>query len=234
MNNDMFTILIVEDDKAIIEMLSVSLQAKQYNILKASTGAQAISLLGDNDVDLVLLDWMLPDVDGTQLIGKIRKFEGFQYLPIMMLTAKSSEEDKVKGFDMGADDYMTKPVLLKELDARIRSLLRRSQGLTASDELIIDNIIINPVQQLLTIGGEAITIGSTEFRLLHFLMKHKNRVFNRSQLLDEVWGRFVAIDERTVDVHILRLRKILKPCEVDKYIQTVRNMGYRFSANTTS
>ena len=233
MNDDMFTILIVEDDKAIIEMLSVSLQAKQYNILKANTGSQAISLLGDNDVDLVLLDWMLPDVDGTQLIGKIRKFEGFQYLPIMMLTAKSSEEDKVKGFDMGADDYMTKPVLLKELDARIRSLLRRSQGLTASDELIIDIIIINPVQQLLTIGGEAITIGSTEFRLLHFLMKNKNRVFNRSQLLDEVWGRFVAIDERTVDVHILRLRKILKPCEADKYIQTVRNMGYRFSANIT-
>ncbi|CAC9497711.1 Phosphate regulon transcriptional regulatory protein PhoB (SphR) [uncultured Gammaproteobacteria bacterium] len=234
MNNDMFTILIVEDDKAIIEMLSISLQAKHYHILKANTGAQAISLLGDNDVDLVLLDWMLPDVDGTQLIGKIRKFEGFQYLPIMMLTAKSNEEDKVKGFDMGADDYMTKPVLLKELDARIRSLLRRSQGLTASDELIVDNIIINPVQQLLTIGGKAITIGSTEFRLLHFLMKNKNRVFNRSQLLDGVWGRFVAIDERTVDVHILRLRKILKPYEADNYIQTVRNMGYRFSINTTS
>ncbi|CAC9450560.1 Phosphate regulon transcriptional regulatory protein PhoB (SphR) [Bathymodiolus heckerae thiotrophic gill symbiont] len=233
MNDAMFTILIVEDDKAIIEMLSVFLQAKQYNILKANTGSQAISLLGDNDVDLVLLDWMLPDVDGTQLIGKIRKFEGFQYLPIMMLTAKSSEEDKVEGFDMGADDYMTKPVLLKELDARIRSLLRRSQGLTASDELIIDNIVINPVQQLLTIGGEAITIGSTEFRLLHFLMKNKNRVFNRPQLLDEVWGRFVAIDERTVDVHILRLRKILKPCEADKCIQTVRNTGYRFSANIT-
>ncbi|MDC9714591.1 MAG: response regulator [Gammaproteobacteria bacterium] len=233
MSDTMFTILIVEDDKAIMQMLSAFLQTKQYNILKSNTGSQAISLLGDNTVDLVLLDWMLPDVDGTQLIGKIRKFEGFQYLPIMMLTAKSSEEDKVKGFDMGADDYMTKPVLLKELDARIRSLLRRSQGLTTSDELIIDNIIINPVQQLLTIGGEAITIGSTEFRLLHFLMKHKNRVFNRSQLLDEVWGRFVAIDERTVDVHILRLRKILKPCEADKYIQTVRNMGYRFSANLT-
>lgn len=233
MSDTMFTILIVEDDKAIMQMLNAFLQTKQYNILKSNTGSQAISLLGDNTVDLVLLDWMLPDVDGTQLIGKIRKFEGFQYLPIMMLTAKSSEEDKVKGFDMGADDYMTKPVLLKELDARIRSLLRRSQGLTTSDELIIDNIIINPVQQLLTIGGEAITIGSTEFRLLHFLMKHKNRVFNRSQLLDEVWGRFVAIDERTVDVHILRLRKILKPCEADKYIQTVRNMGYRFSANLT-
>jgi two-component system phosphate regulon response regulator PhoB len=234
MNNDMFTILIVEDDKAIIEMLSISLQAKHYHILKANTGAQAISLLGDNDVDLVLLDWMLPDVDDTQLIGKIRKFEGFQYLPIMMLTAKSNEEDKVKGFDMGTDDYMTKPVLLKELDARIRSLLRRSQGLTASNELIVDNIVINPVQQLLTISGKAITIGSTEFRLLHFLMKNKNRVFNRSQLLDGVWGRFVAIDERTVDVHILRLRKTLKPCEADSYIQTVRNMGYRFSINTTS
>ena len=139
----MATILIVEDDKAILEMLSISLQSKRYKTLKANTGAKAISLLSDNDIDLVLLDWMLPDVDGTQLIGKIRKFEGFQYLPIIMLTAKSSEEDKVKGFDMGADDYMTKPVLLKELDARIRSLLRRSQGLTANDELdFAVNIII--------------------------------------------------------------------------------------------
>ncbi len=229
----MATILIVEDHKAILEMLSISLQSKRYKTLKANTGAKAISLLSDNDIDLVLLDWMLPDVDGTQLIGKIRKFEGFQYLPIIMLTAKSSEEDKVKGFDMGADDYMTKPVLLKELDARIRSLLRRSQGLTANDELIIDNITINPVQQLLTISGENIAVGATEFRLLHFLMKNKNRVFGRSQLLDEVWGRFIAIDERTVDVHILRLRKVLKPHKSDKHIQTVRNIGYRFSPDIT-
>ncbi|SMN15595.1 Phosphate regulon transcriptional regulatory protein PhoB (SphR) [uncultured Candidatus Thioglobus sp.] len=227
----MATILIVEDDKTILEMLSASLKTKQYSTLEANTGYRALSVLGSNTVDLVLLDWMLPDIDGIKLISKIRKLSGLQYLPIMMLTAKSGEEDKVKGLDMGADDYMTKPVLLKELDARIRSLLRRSQGLTTNDDLIIGNIIINPTQHLLTINSHIISIGSTEFRLLHFLMKNKDRVFDRSQLLDEVWGTFVAIDERTVDVHILRLRKIFKPHKLDSHIQTIRNMGYRFNSN---
>ncbi len=229
----MTTILIVEDDKAILEMLSVSLRTKKYNTLEARTGYQALSLFGGNSVDLVLLDWMLPDIDGIKLISKIRKLSSFQYLPIMMLTAKSSEEDKVKGLDMGADDYMTKPVLLKELDARIRSLLRRSQGSDINDDLIIGNIIINPTRHLLTINSNIISLGSTEFRLLHFLMKNKGRIFDRSQLIDEVWGRFIAIDERTVDVHILRLRKILKPFKVDSHIQTVRNMGYKFNPTIT-
>lgn len=229
----MTTILIVEDDKAILEMLGVSLRTKKYNTLEARTGYQALSLFGGNSVDLVLLDWMLPDIDGIKLISKIRKLSSFQYLPIMMLTAKSSEEDKVKGLDMGADDYMTKPVLLKELDARIRSLLRRSQGSDINDDLIIGNIIINPTRRLLTINSNIISLGSTEFRLLHFLMKNKGRIFDRSQLIDEVWGRFIAIDERTVDVHILRLRKILKPFKVDSHIQTVRNMGYKFNPTIT-
>ena len=231
----MATILIVEDDKAILEMLSVSLETKQHATLKAGTGFQALSLLGGNSVDLVLLDWMLPDIEGVKLIGKIRKLAGFnyQYLPIMMLTAKSGEEDKVKGLDMGADDYMTKPVLLKELDARIRSLLRRAQGLATNNDLIIGNVIINSTQHKLTINGNVISIGSTEFRILHFLMKNKDRVFDRSQLLDEIWGVSIAIDERTVDVHILRLRKILKPHKADDHIQTVRNMGYKFSSITT-
>ncbi|CAC9959780.1 Phosphate regulon transcriptional regulatory protein PhoB (SphR) [uncultured Gammaproteobacteria bacterium] len=226
----MATILIIEDDKAILEMLDVSLKAKQYSTLKANTGYLALSVLSSNTVDLVLLDWMLPDIDGIKLIGKIRKLSGLQYLPIMMLTAKSGEEDKVKGLNMGADDYMTKPVLLKELDARIRSLLRRSQGLTTNDDLIIGNITINSIQHALTIDSHIINIGSTEFRLLHFLMKNKDRVFDRSQLLDEVWGVLIAIDERTVDVHILRLRKILKPHKLDGHIQTIRNMGYRFNS----
>ncbi len=226
----MATILIIEDDKAILEMLDVSLKAKQYSTLKANTGYLALSVLSSNTVDLVLLDWMLPDIDGIKLIGKIRKLSGLQYLPIMMLTAKSGEEDKVKGLNMGADDYMTKPVLLKELDARIRSLLRRSQGLTTNDDLIIGNITINSIQHTLTIDSHIINIGSTEFRLLHFLMKNKDRVFDRSQLLDEVWGVLIAIDERTVDVHILRLRKILKPHKLDGHIQTIRNMGYRFNS----
>ena len=229
----MTTILIVEDDKAILEMLGVSLRTKKYNTLEARTGYQALSLFGGNSVYLVLLDWMLPDIDGIKLISKIRKLSSFQYLPIMMLTAKSSEEDKVKGLDMGADDYMTKPVLLKELDARIRSLLRRSQGSDINDDLIIGNIIINPTRHLLTINSNIISLGSTEFRLLHFLMKNKGRIFDRSQLIDEVWGRFIAIDERTVDVHILRLRKILKPFKVDSHIQTVRNMGYKFNPTIT-
>ncbi|MDC9726409.1 MAG: response regulator [Candidatus Thioglobus sp.] len=226
----MATILIIEDDKAILEMLSISLKTKKYDTLKSRTGYQALSLLGGNNIDLVLLDWMLPDIDGIQLIGKIRKLSKSQYLPIMMLTAKSGEDDKVKGLDMGADDYMTKPVLLKELDARIRSLLRRSQGSDINDDLTIGNIVINSTKHLLTINGNIISLGSTEFRLLHFLMKNKERVFDRSQLLDEVWGMFVAIDERTVDVHILRLRKILKPFKLDGHIQTVRNMGYRFNS----
>lgn len=226
----MATILIIEDDKAILEMLSISLKTKKYDTLEASTGYQALSLLGGNNIDLVLLDWMLPDIDGIRLISKIRKLSKSQHLPIMMLTAKSGEDDKVKGLDMGADDYMTKPVLLKELDARVRSLLRRSQGSDINDDLTIGNIVINSTKHLLTINGHIISLGSTEFRLLHFLMKNKERVFDRSQLLDEVWGMFVAIDERTVDVHILRLRKILKAYKLDSHIQTVRNMGYRFNS----
>ncbi|WP_428087397.1 response regulator [Candidatus Thioglobus sp.] len=226
-------ILIIEDDRAILEMLSVSLQSKQYETFEANTGHLALKLLEECVPDLILLDWMLPDIEGIKLIKKIRKMADFQYLPIMMLTAKSSEEDKVKGLDMGADDYMTKPVLLKELDARIRSLLRRAQGLTINDQLLIGDIALNPTQHTLTISGNIISIGSTEFKLLHFLMKNKNQIFSRTQLLDQIWGQFVAIDERTVDVHILRLRKTLKPHQADVYIQTVRNMGYRLNTDIT-
>ncbi len=225
----MFTILIVEDDKAILEMLSISLKMNDYQVLEAGTGYQALSLLNEHHPDLILLDWMLPDIDGLILIQKTRKLFEWQYIPIIMLIAKTQESDKVKGLNVRADDYMTKPVLLKELNARIHSLLRRSQGLDNDGQLTIQEISINLTQHLLQINGDTVEIGATEFRLLYFLMKNKGRVFSRSQLLDEVWGRLTVIDERTVDVHIFRLRKILKRYQLESRVQTVRNIGYRFN-----
>lgn len=224
----MITLLIVEDDHAIREMLHRFLASKNYTVKDAVDGEQALEILGESNPDLIVLDWMLPDLSGPQIIKQIRRNPVQKDIPVLMLTARAEEMDKVEGLDAGADDYMTKPVSLKELHARIRALIRRSHGLN-EEQLINKGIIsLDPENHVLKIDDKLVKIGQTEFRLLHYLMRRPNRLHTRSQLLDQVWGQGIFIEERTVDVHILRLRKILKPFGVDEMVQTIRGAGYRF------
>lgn len=227
----MLTLLIVEDEHAIRTMLSRFLSSKNYLIQEAENAEQALTCLGKINPDLILLDWMLPDLSGPQLIKKIRKNPVQKDIPIIMLTARSEEADKIEGLEAGADDYMTKPISLKELQARIRALIRRSQGLNENKIIQINELSLDPENNLLSIQGKKVKIGLTEFRLLHYLMRKPDRLHSRTQLLDQVWGQGIFIEERTVDVHILRLRKTLKPYGVSNMIQTVRGAGYRFSDN---
>ena len=224
----MFTILIIEDDKAIREMLTMFLSSNNYKVETAEDGKQGLDVLHKTIPDLLLLDWMLPDMAGVDLIPQIRKISAHKELPILMLTARAEEADKIKGLNMGADDYMTKPVSLQELDARIRALIRRAQGLNQQRLLTQGSIILNPENNDVEINGETIKIGGREYRLLHFFMKNPDRLYTRTQLLDSVWGQTVFVEERTVDVHIMRLRKILKSYGADSMLKTIRGMGYRF------
>ncbi len=229
----MFEVLLVEDDHAIREMLQSFLSTRNYKVKVAESGGVAFELLSDKNPDLILLDWMLPDISGPEIIRRIRKNKIQKEIPILMLTARAEEIDKIKGLEVGADDYMTKPVSLKELDARIKALIRRSQGLsidkTISRESAQGTLVINLEDNTLRVNDTSVDIGQTEFRLLHYFMRKPERVHSRAQLLDQVWGQSTFIDERTVDVHILRLRKVLKPFDVDAMIQTVRGLGYRFT-----
>ena len=230
----MFEVLIVEDDPAIREMLQSFLLSKNYKIKAAESGGVCFELLAEKNPDLILLDWMLPDTSGPEIIKKIRSNKIQKDIPILMLTARAEESDKIKGLDVGADDYMTKPVSLKELDARIKALIRRSQGLNVDTTITRGNMLINLENNTLLINNEDVVIGQTEFRLLHYFMRKPERIHTRSQLLDQVWGQSTFIDERTVDVHILRLRKILKPYDLDKMWLTVRGAGYRFTEKVDS
>ena len=225
----MLTLLIVEDDSAIRAMLVRFLLGKNFTVKEAENGEQALTILGNINPDIILLDWMLPDLSGPQIIKKIRKNPVQRDIPIIMLTARSEETDKIEGLDAGADDYMTKPVSLQELYARIRALIRRSQGLNEDKTINKCGIVLDPENNVLTVNGSIVKIGLTEFKLLHYLMRTPERLHSRSQLLDQVWGQGVYIDERTVDVHILRLRKALKPHGVENTVKTVRGVGYRFS-----
>ncbi len=189
----------------------------------------SFEVLADKNPDLIVLDWMLPDISGPKIIRQIRNNKIQKDIPILMLTARAEEVDKIKGLDVGADDYMTKPVSLKELDARIKALIRRSQGLSVDTTITRGLMVIDLENNTLLINNENVSIGQTEFRLLHYFMRKPERIHSRSQLLDQVWGQSTFIDERTVDVHILRLRKILKPFGLDKMLKTVRGAGYRFT-----
>lgn len=224
----MFNVLIVEDDKAISEMLKMSLTASNYVVAVADDGAQALDHLNTFTPDLLLLDWMLPDTDGPSLIKKIRDTAIHKDLPILMLTARAEEEDKIVGLNVGADDYMTKPVSLQELNARIRALIRRAQGLNSEQKLTHGRISIDLENKTVLIDDESVKIGGMEYRLLLFFMKNPDRLYSRTQLLDSVWGQTVYVEERTVDVHIMRLRKILKAYDLDSKLETVRGNGYRF------
>lgn len=222
------TILIVEDEAEIREMLRFSLERADYNVIEAETAEQGLQLIQEKIPDLLLVDWMLPGMSGIEFIRRLRNDELTVSSPVIMLTARGEEQDKLKGFDYGVDDFMTKPFSPKELLARIKALLRRAH-VSNDVKLVTGDLCLDTSQHLLTISDENVNIGPTEYRLLEFFLKKPNRVYTREQLLDRVWGRNVYVEERTVDVHILRLRKLLTPYGIDNWIQTVRGAGYRFT-----
>jgi two-component system phosphate regulon response regulator PhoB len=218
-------ILIVEDDQGIQDMLKYSLEPEGYKLYQVSTVKEAWQLIETKSLDLVLLDWMLPDNSGIDLLHRIRKY--YSALPVIMVTAKSEEEDRILGLDVGADDYITKPFAVRELKSRMQAVLRRT--MPAEQPLQIAGLYLDPISQRVKVGEESLDLTPTEFRLLHYFMGHPDRVFSRSQLLDQAWGSQVYVEERTVDVHIRRLRKNLEAFGLDKLVQTVQGRGYRFS-----
>ena len=222
------SVLIVEDEPEIREMLNFSLTRAGFTVIEAATGEMALQRLDTDLPDILIIDWMLPGMSGVELAKRIRRDELTSALPLLMLTARSEETDVLKSFESGIDDYMSKPFSPKELVARIKALLRRS-GAPENDVLEASGIRIDLVSHRLTIEGKNINIGPTEYRLLELLMRNPDRVFERDQLLDRVWGRSSYIETRTVDVHVLRLRKVLKPFGLDGTVQTVRSVGYRFT-----
>ncbi|MGH8595706.1 MAG: phosphate regulon transcriptional regulator PhoB [Gammaproteobacteria bacterium] len=222
-------ILIIDDELAIRQMLGFALAGDGYRCFEASNIDEAQSSLGNLRPDLILLDWMLPGISGVDFARRLKRDPKMNAIPIIMLTAKGEEADKIKGLDSGADDYITKPFSTRELLARVRAVLRRSHGEEVSDILVAGPIRIDLRTHRVTVQEQAVEFSPTEFRLLQFFITHAERVYSRSQLLDEVWGNEAYIEERTVDVHIRRLRKLLEPFGADWVIQTVRSVGYRFS-----
>jgi two-component system phosphate regulon response regulator PhoB len=225
------TILVVEDEPAIQELIAYNLTQAGHRALRADNAEQALHLLSNALPDLVLLDWMLPGISGIELAKKLRGDKRTKTVPIIMLTARSEEQDKLVGLDTGADDYITKPFSPRELNARIKAVLRRRAPEMTDDVVQIGALRLDPATHRVTGHGHAVALGPTEFRLLHFLMTHAERVHSRAQLLDQVWGDHVFVEERTVDVHIRRLRKALEAARLDGLIQTVRGTGYRLSAD---
>lgn len=224
-----FTLLVVEDEEAIRSMLSIVLQQHNFTILEAASVAEAKVILADTLPDLILLDWMLPNITGDEWTRQLKSDETYRDIPIILLTAKGEENDKIRGLDLGADDYVTKPFSPKELVSRIKAVLRRSGKIHDLTQIKYQDISLNTEQHRVNINGTEIDISPTEFRLLRFFLTHPNKVYNRSQLLDQVWGQSAYIEERTVDVHIRRLRKILASSQRESWLQTVRGFGYRFS-----
>jgi two-component system phosphate regulon response regulator PhoB len=224
-------VLIVEDEAPIREMIAFHLMRAGFATLEAADCRRARELLADERPDLALVDWMLPDMSGLELTRMLRRDQGNENLAIIMLTARADENDKVSGLDGGADDYLTKPFSPRELIARIQAVLRRSGG-SGETLLRAGPLELDPAGHRVTAAGNELTLGPTEYRLLHFLMAHPERVYSRSLLLDRVWGANVYIEERTVDVHVRRLRQALEPSGADSYIQTVRGAGYRFSSRS--
>lgn len=223
-------ILIIEDEPAIQELLAFNVVQAGFRALRAEDAESAWRQIGQELPDLILLDWMLPNTSGPLLARQFRSEAKTSNIPIIMLTAKGEEHDKILGLESGADDYLTKPFSPRELMARIRAILRRHAPAIADEPITIDGLELSPVSHRVRAGDTNIELGPTEFRLLHFFMSHPERVYSRAQLLDRVWGTQAFIGERTVDVHIRRLRKALEAAGKDYLIQTVRGNGYRFSA----
>ena len=228
------TILLVEDEPAIQELISANLMRAGHHVLRAGDAETAQRIVREALPDLILLDWMLPGMSGVEFARRLRSEERTRAIPLIMLTARGEEQDKVMGLESGADDYVTKPFSPRELVARIKAVLRRRAPETTEDTVSAGDLSLDPATHRLTAGGKPVTLGPTEFRLLHFLMTHPERVHSRAQLLDQVWGDHVFVEERTVDVHIRRRRCALEPSLHDGLVQTVRGSGYRFSTQQES
>lgn len=227
------TVLIVDDEEAIREMIRMSLEMAGFGCLEAGDIKAAHSIIIDKAPDLVLLDWMLPGGSGIELLRRLKQQEITAELPVIMLTAKTEEDNKIQGLDIGADDYITKPFASREMLSRIKAVLRRSGDGDQEKPIEVQGLKLDPSSHRVFIDDKSIDIGPTEFRLLKFFMTHQERAYSRTQLLDHVWGGNVYVEERTVDVHIRRLRKALASDETDygRLVQTVRGTGYRFSAS---
>ena len=219
------TVLVVEDDPDIRELLRFTLERAGLKVVEAESGEDALTVLDGPQPSVAIIDWMLPGINGVELTQRLRKDPLTSAMPLIMLTARGEEADKLKSFDSGIDDYLTKPFSPKELVARVKALIRRT-GLPDDGHIIVQGLDLDINAHRLTINGDPIPIGPTEFKLLELLMSNPNRAFGRAQLLDRVWGRSVYVEERTVDVHIRRLRSKLEKEET--YIETVRPLGYRF------
>lgn len=224
-------ILIVDDEAPIREMIAVALEMAGYECLEADNARDAYTCIVDQRPDMVLLDWMLPETSGIELARRLKRDDATADIPIIMITAKTEEDNKIQGLEVGADDYITKPFSPRELVARLKAVLRRATPQGAETAIDVDGLELDPVCHRVTANGRELSMGPTEYKLLQFFMTHQDRVYTRAQLLDLVWGGNVYVEERTVDVHIRRLRKALGEAH-DYLVQTVRGTGYRFSTKT--
>jgi two-component system phosphate regulon response regulator PhoB len=225
----MATILIVEDDPDIQELVAYNVKRAGHRTLGVASAEAALESVNRSLPDLVLIDWMLPAMSGIELARMLRANRRTADIPLIMLTARGAEEDKLTGLELGADDYVTKPFSPRELNARIKAVLRRRAPQATDDAVEVQGLRIEPASRRVSAGEQQVALGPTEFKLLHFFMTHPDRVYSRGQLLDYVWGDHVFLEERTVDVHIRRLRKALEPGGHDRLIETVRSAGYRFA-----
>jgi two-component system phosphate regulon response regulator PhoB len=222
-------ILVVEDEASIREMLRFALQRAEFRVMEAADGQAARVKVAESHPDLILLDWMMPGVSGLELAREFKGNKVTRDIPIIMVTARAEEEDKVRGLNLGCDDYVSKPFSFPELIARINAVMRRSLPGGEEERLAINGLEVDAASQRVSAKGQPVRLGPTEYKLLHFFASHPDRVYTREQVLDRVWGQSVYVEERTVDVHIRRLRKALEPFGYDAMIQTVRGTGYRFS-----
>ena len=225
------SVLVVEDEPAIQELIAVNLARNGHQVRRAANAEEAYRAVADTLPDVILLDWMLPDTPGPTITRKLRSEARTREVPIIMLTARAGDDDKVAGLESGADDYITKPFSPRELEARIQAVLRRRSPELTSEAVEIEGLVLNPATRTVTGNGSELRMGPTEFQLLHFFMTHADRVYGRPQILDQVWGDHVFIEDRTVDVHIRRLRDALAPSGHDALVETVRGAGYRMRSS---
>ena len=225
----MATVLVVDDEPDIREVMRFALENAEFRVAEAGHADEARKFLSSENPDLILLDWMLPGRSGLELAQQLKQNPKTRGVPIIMISARGEEEDRVKGLDTGADDYIAKPFSPREMVARVKAVLRRTKPDEQTDDIDIGGLRIDNISHRVSAEGQAIEVAPTEYRLLHFFMTHADRAFSRTQLLDQVWGDQVYVEERTVDVHVRRLRKALETTGHDRLLQTVRGVGYRFS-----
>ena len=233
MSGESRLVLVVEDEAPIRAMLRLALESEGFRVAEAATVAAGRERIAEARPDLILLDWMLPGVSGVTFAQELKQNPALADIPLLMVTARAEEEDKVRALNLGADDYVTKPFSFPELTARMRAVLRRATPGGPSERLQAGDLLIEPASQRVSANGAEVRLGPTEYKLLLFLASRPDRVFSREQVLDRVWGQGVYVEERTVDVHIRRLRKALEPFGCEGLVQTVRGSGYRFSAKAT-